>query len=174
MKSDGGLTAAVLKTFSKAFMHDARDAARVPQYESQVDSAQAAYNFSLRQFRQDNPWLLKNPTNDVQRDYFSRKLFINGAKDVGDWGDKGDVVKCNTIYYGWRTSPDGRDQIFLIANMEGKPIERCPLGLFLNLTGEWDVATASPTMTNIPKKVMHNYVIENFCNGQALLLKRSV
>lgn len=173
MKPDGRLSAVTLKTFSKAFMVDARDAARVPQYADRLDPAQAQFNFTLRRFRQENPWLLKNPTNDVQRDYFSRKLFINGAKDVGDWGDKGDVVKCNTIYYGWRTSPDDGRQVFLIANMEGRPIDRCPLDLFLNLKGEWDVVAASPSMGDLPGKVTHEYVIEDFRNGQALLLART-
>lgn len=174
MKEDGRLTAAKLKAFAKAFMLDARDSAKVHKYEDSVDPHQAKFNFALRLYRQRNPWLLKNPTNDVQKDYFARKLFINGAKDVGDWGDKGDIVKCNTIYYGWRTSPDGKKQVFLIANMEGKPIDRCPLNLFLNLSGVWDVVVHSPTMTGILKQLDKNFVIENFKNGEALLLERNI
>jgi hypothetical protein len=173
LKIDGQLSTETLKIFAKAFMHDARDAARVHQYEDELDPAQAQFNFDLRRFRQENPWLLKNPTNDVKRDYFSRKLFINGAKDVGDWGDQGDVVKCNTIYYGWRTSPDDSKQVFLIANMEGKPIDRCPLNLFLNLQGEWNVVANSPTMAGIPLTMNQDFVIEDFRNGQAVLLARS-
>jgi hypothetical protein len=173
MRTGGDLTATDLKSFAKAFMHDARDAARVHQYEDSLDSAQAQFNFTLRCFRQEHSWLLRNPTNDVKRDYFSRKLFINGAKDVGDWGDTGDIVKCNTIYYGWRTSPDEKEQIFLIANMEGKPIERCPLDLFLNLKGEWEVVAASPSMGEMPQRIGHDYVITDFKNGQALLLMRA-
>jgi hypothetical protein len=174
MQDGGSLAAAALKAFARAFMHDARDAAKVHQYEDAVDPQQAAFNFALRRFRQDHPWLLHNPTNDVRRDYFGRKLFINGAKDLGDWGDKGDIVKCNTIYYGWRTSPDETQQIFLIANMEGKPIDRCPLNLFLNLKGDWRVVAASPTLAGVPAQVTEQYVIENFRNGQALLLAREV
>jgi hypothetical protein len=173
MKQDGRLTVASLKSFSIDFMHDARDAAKVPHYTTSIDPAQVNFNFETRLFRQRNPWLLSNPTNDVRRDYFSRKLFINGAKDVGDWGDKGDVVKCNTIYYGWRTSPDGKKQVFLIANMEGQPIEKCPLNLFLNLSGTWNVVVHSPTMTRIPPQIDKNFIIENFKNGEALLLERS-
>ena len=153
-------------------MLDARDAARVNQYEDSLDEARVAYNFALRRYRQQNPWLLMNPTNDVQLDYFSRKLFINGAKDVGDWGDKGDVVKCNTIYYGWRTSPDRTKQVFLIANMEGQPIDRCPLNLFLNLKGLWRVVVASPSLGEMPVEITQEYVLEDFRNGEALLLER--
>ncbi len=174
MKPNGHLTPAELKVFAKAFMHDARDAARVPQYAGDVDPQQAAFNFNLRRFRQENPWLLKNPTNDVQRDYFHRKLITNGAKDLGDWGDKGDIVKCNTIYYGWRTSPDDQMQVFLIANMEGKPLDRLPLNLFLNLKGNWQVQVHSPTLLNIPKELDHHFVLQDFKNGEALLLTRKL
>lgn len=174
LKSDGSLTAGKLKEFALAFMRDARDVAKVHLYEDAVDPRQAAFNFTLRRFRQQNPWLLKNPSNDVQRDYFARKLFINGAKEVGDWGDKGDVVKCNTIYYGWRTSPDARQQVFLIANMEGKPIDACPLNLFLNLKGTWDVIAHSPTLEGIPQQVDKHCVLRNFKNGEALLLARTL
>ena len=172
MKPDGQLTAVSLKSFAIDFLHDMRDAAKVHQYEAELDPAQADFNFRLRKFRQENPWLLNNPTNDVQRDYFARKLYINGAKDVGDWGDRGDIVKCNTIYYGWRTSPDNNTQVFLIANMEGKPIEHCPLNLFLNLKGGWKVVAASPSMGDLPEVVDHRFVLKNFSNGQALLLTR--
>lgn len=168
----GQLTPQTLKAFARAFMHDARDAARVPQYAADVDPSQAAFNFKLRRFRQENHWLLKNPTNDVQRDYFHRKLITNGAKDLGDWGDKGDIIKCNTIYYGWRTSPNDRMQVFIIANMEGKPLDRLPLNLFLNLKGRWQVVAHSPTLENIPEILDENFVIENFKNGQVLLLSR--
>lgn len=171
--TNGIISPNTLKKLARAFMLDARDTARVHQYENDVDPQQAAFNFTLRRFRQDNSWLLQNPTNDVRRDYFARKLVINGAKDVGDWGDKGDIVKCNTIYYGWRTSPDGGRQVFLIANMEGQLVDRCPLNIFLNLKGEWQVAAASPTLGRLPDTVTHEFVIENFKNGEALLLQRS-
>lgn len=173
LQTDGRLTTAALKVFARAFMLDARDSAHVPQYTDSLDAARVQYNFDLRLFRQQNPWLLGNPTNDVQRDYFARKLFINGAKDVGDWGDKGDVVKCNTIYYGWRTSPDDTQQVFLIANMEGKPIDHCPLKLFLNLNGPWDVVAHSPTLQGIPAQLDRDFVITDFKNGEALLLTRA-
>lgn len=174
LKEDGRLTASALKAFSRAFMLDARDSAKVHRYADVLNPHQARYNFALRRFRSQNAWLLGNPTNDVQRDYFARKLFINGAKDVGDWGDKGDVVKCNTIYYGWRTSPDSSAQVFLIANMEGHPIDSCPLKLFLNLNGEWDVAVKSPGLEGVPSQVNRDFVLSNFKNGDALLLHRSM
>ncbi len=174
IKENGRLTAATLKAFSKAFMLDARDSAKVPKYRASLDPQRVQYNFDLRRYRQNNPWLLKNPTNDVQRDYFARKLFINGAKDVGDWGDKGDIVKCNTIYYGWRTSPDDTKQVFFIANMEGKPIDHCPLKLFLNLSGTWNVVVHSPTLQGIPQQLDKNFIIKDFKNGEALLLEREI
>ena len=170
----GALTGALLKQFANSFMLDARDSARVHQYEQSLDDEHVRFNHELRKFRLARPWLLQNPTNDVQRDYFHRKLYINGAKDLGDWGDQGDVVKCNTVYYGWRTSPDDSEQVFLIANMEGKPIERCPLKLFLNLAGEWQVAAHSPTLRGIPATVTRDFVLSDFRNGEVLLLRRSL
>ena len=170
----GKLTGALLKQFANNFMLDARDSARVHQYESSLDEAHVRFNHQLRKFRLARPWLLQNPTNDVQRDYFHRKLYINGAKDLGDWGDQGDVVKCNTIYYGWRTSPDDTEQVFLIANMEGKPIDRCPLKLFLNLAGDWQVAAHSPTMRGVPGVVTRDFVLSDFRNGEVLLLRRAI
>ena len=113
-----------------------------------------------------------NPTNNIRRDYFARKLFINGAKDIGDWGDKGDNLNCNTIYYGWRTAPDDSSQIFLIANMEGKPIDSCPLDLFLNLPGEWKVALSSPSMGKLPEVIDRSFRLKNFRNGEVLILER--
>ncbi len=174
MKPQGELSAEQLKTFAKAFMLDARDSAKVHHYEESVDVPRAEFNFALRLFRQRNAWLLNNPTNDVQKDYFARKLWINGAKDLGDWGDQGDVVKCNTIYYGWRTSPDRKKQVFLIANMEGHPIERCPLNLFLNLSGTWNTVVHSPTLKDIPDHLDKNFVLHDFKNGEALLLERTL
>lgn len=109
----------------------------------------------------------------MRLDYFARKLFINGAKDLGDWGDRGDVINANTIYYGWRTDPEQQKQVFLITNMEGKPIERCHLRLFMNQDGLWNVVAASPSMGTLPPQLDRSYVIDDFKNGEALLLERN-
>ena len=58
--------------------------------------------------------------------------------------------------------------------MEGKPIDECPLYLFLNLTGSWTVVASSPSMDPVPLVIDNQYVIRNFRNGEALLLERSV
>ena len=172
MKEKGVITAKKLKEFSKQFMYDAKDVLNVSKYEDRLSEAQVMFNFTLRMYRRKNSWLLKNPTNDVKLDYFARKLFINGAKDTGDWGDKGDKTNCNTIYYGWRTSPDQHKQVFFIGNMEGEPIEECPLDLFLNLSGEWRVIAKSPTLEGIPEVIDKTFIIKNFKNGETILAER--
>ncbi|MCF8020766.1 MAG: hypothetical protein K9L62_15400 [Vallitaleaceae bacterium] len=161
-----------LNKLADVFMKDALLACKVHRYEDRIDSAHTRFNFALRQFRIQHGWLMYNPTNHVRKDYFARKLFINGAKEIGEWGDKGDQVLCNTIYYGWRTSPDASSQIFIIANMEGDVIDLCPLNIFLNLEGEWKVAIHSPTL-EIEKKTMNrdDHII-NFKNGEVLILER--
>ncbi len=175
MRDDRDMIASgMLSKYARAFMLDARDAATITAFEDDVDDAGSAYRLALRAFRSRHRWLAANPSNDVRRDYFARKLLPNGAKDTGDWGDTGDIVNCNTIYYGWRTSPDNREQVFAIANMEGSPVDVCPLSLFMNFSGEWTVAIASPSMKPLPDRFDRSSVIENFRNGEALILVRSV
>ncbi len=174
LKIDGIIDPMKLKAFASAFLKDAVDACKVHKYEGELDKARVSFNFRLRHFRQDNPWLLSNPTNNVKKDYFARKLYINGARETGDWGDKGDLVNCNTIYYGWRTSPDATKQVFFIANMEGKPIDECPLNLFLNLRGDWNVMLHSPTLEDIPEVMDRDFKIKNFKNGEVIILEREI
>lgn len=172
LKENGLISPRKLKAFARTFMRDARDACKVHKYEDALDQERVAFNYALRTFRTEHDWLKANPTNDIRRDYFARKLFINGAKDIGDWGDKGDNLNCNTIYYGWRTAPDDSSQIFFIANMEGKPIDSCPLDLFLNLSGEWKVALSSPSIGKLPRVIDRSFRLKNFRNGEVLVLEK--
>lgn len=162
-----------LKKFANDFMLDARDAAKVHKYEEELDEARVKYNFSLRQYRLANPWLLYNPGSDVQKDYFAKKFYVNGAKVTGDWRDRGDIVNCNTIYYGWRTNPeDASKKVFLIANMEGEAIEELPLDIFLNEEGKWRVITKSPSLKEVPELIDRYFKVKDFKNGEAILVEK--
>ena len=163
-----------LRKLADVFMKDAIMACKVHRYEDGLDSAHTRFNFNLRQFRIQHPWLMHNPSNHVRKDYFARKLFINGAKETGEWGDKGDLKLCNTLYYGWRTSPNENSQIFFIANMEGDVIDTCPLNIFLNLEGEWNVVLHSPTLFIEKKTMNRDDQIKNFKNGEVLILERQL
>jgi hypothetical protein len=175
MKENNKLTVEKLKLFAHSFMLDARDVCKLHHYEKLVNQEQALFNFNLRQFRQENNWLKYNPANDITRDYFNRKIITNGAKDLGAFfSDKGDIINANTIYFGWRTSPDERKQIFIIANMEGKPLHQLPLSQFLEMEGPWQVVLKSPSLKNIPARLTKEYVIENFKNGEVVILERKL
>lgn len=174
LKVKGRLDQTLLKKLANDFMLDARDAAKVSNYEDEVDTERVAYNFSLRAFRRNNPWLLYNPGNDVQKDFFAKKFYINGAKVTGDWRTRGDVVNANTIYYGWRTDPDETKKVFFIGNMEGDPIDELPLDIFLNLKGNWNIIAKSPALNDIPDVIDRTFKIRNFRNGQAIVMEQLI
>ena len=163
-----------LMAFAKVFFKDALDACKVPKYESTLDPAHVAFNLKCRTFRHVHPWLKHNPSNHIREDYFARKLYTNGAKDTGDWGDKGDVVNCNTLYYGWRTNPEKTKQIFFLANMEGSPIERLPLRFFLPGDHIWQVALHSPSVI-LPSDTLVNVdQLTQLENGAVIVLSRDI
>jgi hypothetical protein len=140
-----------------------------------VDARQTEYNLRLRRYRQENPWLAANPVNDVAKDFFNRKILANGAKNTGAFfSDKGDTLNANTLYYGWRTHPEGGKQVFLLANMEGRPIARLPLADFLPAKGPWRRVVASPGLGALPEVVDASLVLYQVTNGQALLLERDL
>lgn len=175
MKTNGVLTAEKLKEFARCFMLDARDASKVSGYEHLVNRDQAAFALKLRQFRDQNPWLTQNPTNNIKKDFFSRKIVTNGAKDTGAFfSDKGDIINANTIYSGWRTSPDGSKQVFFLANMEGRPLKILELNYYLPMDGQWNVVAKSPGLKDIPETLDRRYVFSNFHDGEAIILERSL
>lgn len=171
------LSEARLREFAMAFMLDAQAACQVFRYADGLDPVQVDYNLSLRRFRQENPWLAKNPLNDVALDFFNRKILANGAKNTGAFfSDQGDTLNANTLYYGWRTHPEKNRQIFLLANMEGQPIARLPLADFLPRVDNvlWRVVASSPGLGKLPEFVDDSLVLTQITNGQALLLERNL
>lgn len=172
MKENGTITGEKLKEFAMAFMNDAVEVCNVSKYEKEVDEDKVKYNFALRQYRLANPWLLENPTNDIKKDFFNRKIITNGAKDLGAFfSDKGDTINSNTIYYGWRTNPNNGKKIFVIANMEGKPLARLSLNQFFPFDGEMKVVVKSPELKSVSDKIDRNYILEDFKNTEAMILE---
>ena len=167
------LTGDRLSAFAKDFMFDALEICNISRYAHGVDPQQARYNLDLRLFRQANPWLGGNPTNDIRKDFFNRNVVTNGAKHLGGWSDKGDIINANTIYYGWRTNPQETKQIFLIANMEGKPLDKLALRFLMHTDASWKVVVRSPGL-EVPDSIDRSFVIRDFRNGQALILERDL
>jgi len=155
-------------------MRDAAEICNLSRHSGRVPYEKARYNFELRRFRRAHPWLAQNPTNDIHRDYFNRNVVTNGARHLGGWSDTGDIINANTIYYGWRTDPEGRYQLLLIANMEGKPLAKFALRFLIPFEAEWEVVLKSPGLSQMPKRIDRYFVIEQFANGEAVILKREL
>ena len=168
------LTAGHLRQFARAFMYDAFEVCNLDRHRGRVPHEKARFNFALRRFRRENPWLAANPTNDIHRDFFNRNVVANGARHPGGWSDTGDIINANTLYYGWRTAPAGGRRILLIANMEGKPLSTLPLRFLIPFEGEWKVEIASPGLAHLPERLDRYSVITDFANGEAVLLTREL
>ena len=174
LKTNNLLDEAYLIDFSKAFFKDALEACKVHKYEASLNQETVDFNLACRRYRHDNPWLYDNPNNNIRENYFARKLYVNGAKDSGDWGDRGDIIHCNTLYYGWRTDPQKEKQLFILANMEGEIIDELPLHLFMNTKDPWRVILKSPKVSLKIDTVSAKDSIKSFKNGDVIVLERSL
>ncbi len=125
--ADYTLDVAKLKEIARAFMDDAHDFCNVSLYWDAVDPEQAAYNRQVREFRLDRPWLIDNLSDAETLDYLHP---TDGA----------------ALMYGLRLSPDGKEKILFLANMEGAPKTVIPIHLpipNLDVDG-WELALATP------------------------------
>jgi hypothetical protein len=114
-----------LKEFAIMFMEDCYEVCNVHTYMDKVDPVQAEFNFQLRQFRHQRPWLLHNLSN---LDRFNK---ISGDD--------------RTIFYGVRSNPDdAADKVAMVAHMGGEDTT-ITLGDWLQLDlNKWQLAIASP------------------------------
>ncbi len=172
MLDNGRLTAESLRGFAAAFMRDASEACVVTRHQDRLEERTLDFAFACRRFRQENPWLAKNPGNDIRLDFFNRNMVANGARQVGGWSDTGDPLHANTVYYGWRTSPDGTRQFLFLANMEGRPLRRYSLRFLFPFDDEWIVVLRSPGLEHVPERVSRETVITDFRAGTALVMER--
>lgn len=125
---DGGeLTNDKLKQIARAFMDDVHDYCNVIHYEDRLDPTRTQYNLDLRQFRRARGWLVENLTGDEFIEYVHPS---EGA----------------VIYYGLRVSPNGKERIFFVANMEGAPRTITPSDLLPDTldADRWEVALHTP------------------------------
>jgi hypothetical protein len=175
LAADGALQPETLREVALAFMRDAKDLTNVSQ--PGADDALSRYNLALRLLRQQYPWLAQNPSNDIERDFFGRKIVANGAKDLGAFfSDQGDQIHANTFYYGWRTSPDNGTRLFFLGNMEGEPLTQLETLAWMPSTWQglpWRVAACSPglaTQHGVALGDAPPKVIQPFRNTEALVL----
>ncbi|TVR88137.1 MAG: hypothetical protein EA428_12210 [Spirochaetaceae bacterium] len=167
------LDAEKLRSFARAFQLDAAEICNVAHHAGAMSQDFAEFALKLRLFRQANPWLADNPSNDIHFDFFNRNVVTNGARHLGGWSDKGDIIHANTLYYGWRSSPDKARQILIIANMEGRPLRRYSLRFLLPVDAVWHRMLVSPGMADsAPDIIDRTTVLKDFRGGEVLLYER--
>lgn len=118
-----------LHQYALAWMDDIYEYSNVDLHADFVDAKKAAYNFAVRNYRLENPWLNKNFS---EYDSLQYREPVNGT----------------VIYYGYRRSEEAGKEITCVANMEGQPRQVIPLELNLPIknTGDWKVALATPSV----------------------------
>ena len=143
------LDVAKLKRFAMAFMEDSHDLCNVSHFFDQIDPTIAAFNLTLRHYRQQHPWLQENI---LGCDRFNR---ISTDQ--------------HTIFYGLRCHPKtGKQAIAMATHMGGTPYT-VTLGEWLQLDmNQWKVVLATP---GIPEEALHNPSAFELRDGQGVLLE---
>lgn len=127
VSDDATLSVSMLKDFSRAWMDDVHDYCNVARHTDKLDQARTGFNLAARQFRINRPWLMDNLRED---EYFDRRRPAEGT----------------VLFFGLRRSPDRREEVLFVANMEGAPATVTPTQLPIpNLAhAGWSVALCAP------------------------------
>jgi hypothetical protein len=102
------LSAADLEAYGYAWMRDIHDFANLSSWHEDQDDERTAFSLDVREFRHDREWLRADLVAD--EDYFTYRHPTDGT----------------VLYYGFRTAPDGDEQLLFAANMEGVPVTISP------------------------------------------------
>lgn len=132
VKLDGDWTLEKLASFTSAWMRDMSDYCTVDHHAGYVSDKKAEFNLKVRQFRMENPWLIKNFKSTDSLSYIEP---VNGS----------------VIYHGYRRDPVSGCEVAIVLNMEGQPkqVVVSELGLPVTEPESWKVALSTP---NISKK----------------------
>lgn len=152
------LEAVHLKGFARDFMEDCHEFSRVSHFADQVDGDRAAFNLSLRRYRQQNPWLMENLSGT---DRFNR---------ISEFG--------HTLFYGLRKQPSPPDsspldsarykQVVLLAHMGGNPAQTALLDWLQLDPNEWRVRLTTPGLVVPRIEAVQGLVLQD---SEALLLE---
>ncbi|KAB1188273.1 MULTISPECIES: glucosylglycerol hydrolase [Haloferax] len=150
------LSAQDLEAYGYAWMRDIDDFANLSYWHDAQDDERSAYRLQTREFRHDRPWLLADLDED--EDYFSYRHPTDGT----------------VLYYGFRNSPDGDEQLLFAANMEGVPVDVSPEYLAEDAaedanapdipTDGWEPALVAPGVEDSTDVALDN--------GQAIVWRR--
>ncbi len=149
------LSAESLFEMAHAWMDDMHALCNVSRYMADADPDQAAFNLAVRKFRRARPWLMDNLR---PQDRFSYRYPSEGT----------------IIFYGLRSAPDDREQVFFVANMEGAPRE-LNLSQLLETMGAdpaaqvWKLALSAPGL-----QVRGTSTPLTLRNGQGAVFTRAI
>jgi len=127
LEGPGPIDVPTLKTVARAWMEDMHEFCNVSHYADLLNPRQTAFDLAARRFRLARPWL-------------------RGNLGPADWFDYLRPVEGHVVFAGLRRAPDGSEAVFLIANMEGKPVTLDPARLDRPgvSAGGWHVALRTP------------------------------
>ena len=122
------VTAEDLERFGEHWMADVNEFANLANWLDSLDEDRAEFMHRVREFRQDRPWLLED-------------IDVDGT-EVFDYVHP---VDGTVVYYGFRESPDGDEQMLFVGNMEGPETTVEPTALDESIPESgWEVVLASP------------------------------
>jgi hypothetical protein len=123
------LTPNDLEAFGYAWMRDVHDFANLSHWAAEQDDERTAFRLRTRRFRRERPWLRKDLR---ESDFFTYRHPADGT----------------VLYYGFRESPEGDEQLLFAANMEGVPADVSPAALDVPglPTDGWTVELAAPAL----------------------------
>ncbi|AUV82091.1 hypothetical protein C2R22_10885 [Salinigranum rubrum] len=125
------LSAEDLEEYAYAWMQDIHDFANLAHWHDSQDDERTAFDLAVRRFRQERPWL-RGDVDFEGEEYYGYRHPTEGT----------------VLYYGFRVSPTGDEQLLFAANMEGVPVEVSPELLREEMpsipTDGWEVALAAP------------------------------
>ncbi len=143
-----------LRKFAMAFMEDLGEHCRVTHYEADLSPERVHFNYQLREYRRQNPWLLNNLSAS---DRFNRIQ-----------------TEEHTLFLGLRANHTddtlATKRVALLSHMEGDPVD-ATLGDWLQLDlEEWEIAIATPGLDSITPDQLNQITLKH---GQAVLLETS-
>ncbi|WP_435062739.1 glucosylglycerol hydrolase [Halobaculum sp. EA56] len=154
-------TADDLDRFADAWMRDVADFANLGHWRDEQAVGRTGFARRIREFRRARPWLRESmrlpDAPEVEAPVTARDAPAGDPAAEGEDGDDGATDRFGyrhpadgaVVYYGLRESPDGRERVLFVGNMEGAATTVTPAALF----GDRDVDPAGFEAALVPPGV---------------------
>ena len=127
------LAAEDLQAFSFAWSADVREYLVLDRWADDQDDARTAFDRSVREFRQERPWLRADIDPDAGEAFGYRH-----------------PTEGSVLYYAVRRSPDGAETLLVACNVEGTPVTVTVEGILAEADvqggSKWSAALAPPSV----------------------------